>query len=324
MGVISAACSAVGSIASGVCSAIGSAAGAIGSFASSCISGVVSAACSVGSSFLSGIASAAGSFVSGLATVVGELAPAVGNLLLGLGFQFVGKVVSALAKMLGITEKEEKPDELGYRIKEAQAHKDWKQREDFDTFEDWNKYLKEKIPEVPSEEINKNWWEYQAIGMGCIYNEINANTEMELPPEFALLIMGNKISKDDAMLILETFQKEGLKGKDIIEYFQKEWTIAATEAMREKLLDAFIEFYPDTSREELGARLDAISTSPSPDVVLKQYKEDFLDTVQNGGQLKEVAIAQGVSEEELNHGAQVVSDLREEDWKRMAREVDKA
>ena len=307
MGLLGAICSAVGS----VCSAIGSAVSGLASIASSCLGSVMGMAGAIGKGILGGLAAA-----------VGGLGPIVGSILAGLAMKFVGKIIAVLAKMLGLTEKEEKPEEVGYRLKEAQEHEDWKKREDFDTLEEYNEYLKNQIPEINREKLNKNFFECHALGTGFLYHEISTSTGMELPPEFALLIGKNKISAEEVKLILDIFKKDGLKGKDIIEYFQKKWSIAATEDMREKLLDAYAEIQPDTPREELAARLDSISVSTSPVVFLKRYQKDF-DTFKNGGQLKEVMMTQGFSEEKLNQEAQKVIALREEDWKRIAQQINK-
>ncbi|MBO6085086.1 MAG: hypothetical protein J6P19_01640, partial [Acetobacter sp.] len=95
-----------------------------------------------------------------------DLGPIFGPLVADLKSNFVNKTAHKVAEKLGIIEKGEKQEHVGCRVEEADKHaNDWQQRETFNSFKNYYKYLKEKIPEVDEQKIEKNERYYQLLGM---------------------------------------------------------------------------------------------------------------------------------------------------------------
>ena len=292
-----------GKIWSGVkaaCGAVSRGISSIAHFVSSGISKVASAACSVGSGVLkhlSGVASGVSKF---LTPVLGPLAPIASSLLTNLAFDFIGKVTAEIAEAFGITEEKEDPAEIGYRIVEAENHPEWEQREECDSFSEYYGKLKEHIPEVNHDEINANPMYYGAIGIGIEWNEISEHTGMELSSEFVSLIGMGKITQEEVKLILGLFQKENLKGQDVMDFLQHRMSVGAEKIIRGKILDLYGELYPDKTREELDARIETIMTAQSaPETFYKLYKPDALEALKIDGKQKEIAMQEGATKEEL-------------------------
>lgn len=284
-------------IVSSVCSFVGGCIGAVGSFAAGAISGMAKFAGSLGAGILTGISGMA----AGLVAAVGpQLAPLVGMLMV----EWVGKAVAMVAQMLGITKEEEDPKELGARLSEAQKHPEWLQREDFETFQDYNEYLKEQIPELDKQDLAKNGLAYTAIGTGALIYEINGETGMELTPETTQLIARGKITAEELYMLLQTFKEEGMIGADLTAFLRHKMTLATETALRDVLLDRYMEMHPEASREEFANRLEMImeaqqSSQQSYEKTCGSYLPEIEAAAQNK-EKRDMLRANGIGEEILD------------------------
>lgn len=235
----------IGSCISGVCSAIGS---------------FVSGACSVFSKAVSGIASIAS---GALSVVLGPLGPILGPIVANILINVIGKVISKLAQLLGITRKKENPEEVGYRMDEANRHDDWKRKEDFDSFQAYYDYLREQIPDeaIDPEKMKKNSGAYRIIGASTLYQSIGEEEGMDLPGEFMMDIGRGRISAEEAKTILKTFKDLKVDGKDISDYWEGYMTFQKETPINKALGVAFSELYPEKSKEEINERLDDIRSA---------------------------------------------------------------
>lgn len=281
----------------GICGFIGSCVSAVGSLVGGAISGMVKMAGSLGAGILTGISGMA----AGLVAAVGpQLAPIVGMLMV----EWVGKVVAAVTQMLGITKEEEDPKALGARLSEAQKHPEWLQREDFETFQDYNEYLKEQIPELDKEDLAKNGLAYTGIGTGAMIYEINGEIGMELTPETTQLIARGKITAEELNLLLQTFKEKGLNGGALTAFLQHKMTLAAETALRDAVLDRYIEMHPEASREDVENRLAMIaeaqqSSQQSYEKMCESYRPEIEAAAQNK-ETRDMLRANGIGEEILD------------------------
>lgn len=108
------------------------------SFIGSCISKAVGFVSHAISSFGKAVGTIAKAAVHVVGTIASStiLGPVLGPIVSELVIKAVSWVVSKVAKSLNITKKEEKPEEIGYRMEEAEKHSDWKTRDNFKTFDE--------------------------------------------------------------------------------------------------------------------------------------------------------------------------------------------
>lgn len=126
------------------------------------------------SSFCSSVCSSIGGLVGSLASGIGRvlsIASPLTSIVIGL--------VKGIAEVLGIGEKEEKPEELGLK-----AAKSDKKFEDFDSYDEYKSYL-DKIT-LTREDLKKlddptQKFAYQAIGTGVYMQGVNERYGMEVP-----------------------------------------------------------------------------------------------------------------------------------------------
>lgn len=235
----------IGSCISCVCSAVGS---------------FVSMACSVFTKAVAGIASVATDALSMVTEPLGIiLGPIVANLIM----KGIGGCLSKLAKMLHITKREEKPEEVGYRVDEASRHADWKKREDFKAFQKYYDYLRQQIPdeEIDTDKMNKNSGAYRIIGASTLYHEIGEEEGMDLPGEFMMDIGRGKMSAEEVKTILKTFKDLKVDGKAMSDYWEGNMTFREEKPITEAIRGALAALYPEKSKEEVHDRLDDIRSA---------------------------------------------------------------
>lgn len=235
----------VGAIGSAIGSAITSAAGAIASFASSAVGAIKS------------VGTIAKTVVGAAKTLaIKESEPLLADAMVS----FTGRTISKLAKKLKITKEEEKPEIVGYRIVEANNHPEWKPREDFDDFQAFNDYLKQKEPDdsINQDKLNQNNETYRIIGTSALYHEIGVHEDMNLDGEFMVDIGRARITEEEAKAILETFKNLGLQEGDLTEYFKGNMSFKIESTITDALVKAFQKYFPQMHKEEVIERLDDI------------------------------------------------------------------
>lgn len=208
---------------SGFCSLVGS-----------CISG----ACSAVSSFVSGAVGALGNMVSSLGGAVGKLigacvdklgaiitsvcvsvlGPVLGPIVAQLIMAYIKKTVMDLAKkVLGLDDK---PEEVGYRIKEAEEHpEDFRRPEEFPSLEDYYKYLKSEI-KIDKEKLEAHKLEYEALGISTLSVAIGEKLGIELTGDFLGEIGICNLSTDEVIAITQVFRDLGYSRVALGDYLQ--------------------------------------------------------------------------------------------------------
>lgn len=239
------------------------------------------------SSFVSGVAgaiaggiSAVGNAIGTLATTIcGGLGGAIGALssgfcsaliggisALGIGdiigvIMVISKVISWIAEKLGLTEEQEQPEEIGMKAEQAD-----KKPEDFDSIEEYIKYLREEI-EIDKEKMEKLSEEekaaYATVGSAILVQGIEEKYKMQLPAEFWCTVVDKKMSNEQVQGLIETFKENGLKDmKDFSDYMNDQSIESGTP--RSKISDTIIETIkkqnPGMDQEELNVAFDQLMT----------------------------------------------------------------
>lgn len=310
MGIFSSIFSGICSIASSIGSAISSCASAIGSaisgiskVAGNILGGIVTGISSLGrmaagaiGGFFKGIATAAAGVLSNvvsvaLCTLGPVLGPILGPIFVELAIKFVAGVISSLAEETQVVEPGEKPEEIGYRLEEADKHQDWKKRENFGSFKEYYAYLKEQIPEVEEQKVQANHLAYTTLGMEAELQAISEKADIYIDNNVILMAMRAKMQSPEVHAFIDAFKKQGFESLDVEDYFKGKLKGTEASQLRDALLDALNLYYPQKSRSELLNRLGEIGNAMIDD---KQMVHNYdKELVENHGEQLEKDIQDG-------------------------------
>lgn len=268
---ISSACSFVGSAISGVCSVAVGAVKAVGSALSTLASGAVG--------LFKSIATKAANFVGLVAKLpLGPLGPILGPILQRIIIYFVTKAIEKLAKKLGIIDDEDKAEEVGYRVEEAQTHDDWKKQEDFKSFEEYYAYLKEQIPDdkIDRRKLEENRDRYTILGAMELTSGVEERMEIKLPEDFLFEIGRSRMEQNEILAIVEAFKSLGSDTVYVSDYFKGKLSRDENIKIEDALLVALRKYYPDKDDDYFYERLGVMRMASRDDTKLADVYSDKL------------------------------------------------
>ena len=233
--------------------AVGAVVGAIGSAVGAMLSGA-SAICGA----LGGVVGALGStFCTSLAA--GITALGVGDVIAVI--MAVAKVVSWIAEKLGLTTEEEQPEDLGMKAEQAD-----KKPEDFDSIEEYIKYLREEV-EIDKEKMEKLSQEerakYAAVGSAILVQGIEEKYKMQLPAEFWCTVYDRKMDEEQIKCLIDTFKEKGVTDmKDLDDYLNNRKIESGTprSEISDTIIEAIKKQNPGISQEDIDAAFDKMMT----------------------------------------------------------------
>jgi hypothetical protein len=277
MGLFSGVCSFVSSVASGIGSAIRGVGSALSSFAGKALSAAI------------GIVAKGGSVLAGLVGTLslGPLGPVLGPIIGALVLKVISKVITIIGKKLGIIKEKDRPEEIGYRLEEADEHEDWKRREDFASFEEYNEYLKKQIPEdkVDYNKLKENEDRYTMLGTMAISKGCEEKLDIRLSPEFLFEAGKSRMEPSEIQAFADAFKAAGFDSIAASDYFHGRLSGAKTKEVKNLLLDAMKRYYPMKSENDLQHRLATMKAVSKDDNLLKeQYKEE-IEKINETGQM---------------------------------------
>lgn len=277
MGFFSSIGSAIGSFVSGVASAVTSTISSIGSFASKAIS-----------SFFGGVAGKAFGFlkaVSGIMT--GPLGPILGPIIVDLLVKLVVKVISKIAEENEVVEKGERPEEIGYRLEEAEKHEDWKRRDEFKSFKEYYAYLKAQIPveEINQAQLKENFGAYSILGMQAEVRALEEKFGLHIPKGALVEIGRSAMEPNEVQAFVRAFDGLGYKNLDISEYLKGTLPAGELERITDATLDALKFYFPEKTERDLLVRLNDMRKASEDDKVLVTVYKDELQE-EYGAQLQ--------------------------------------
>lgn len=240
----------------------------------------VSSACGVFGDTLSGV----GSFLkeglsimcdglSGIAKDIGEGIKAICETLGSEGLAIVGcialailipgfglpelllliKCVAEIAKMLGIGG-EDSPEELGMKTEIAE-----KKPEDFDSIEEYIKYLNEEVEleEGAVENLSDmDKVKYGAMGAALNIKAIEEKYDVRLSPDFLRDVTIMKLTSEEIAQCIKEFKDNGItKMQDMTDYLRDEKIDSDKSKVSESILSVMSDLYPELSEEQLEAKL---------------------------------------------------------------------
>lgn len=271
--------SAIGSFISGVASGIGKIASGIASAVTGAVSTLGNLASKAISSFVGGIASKAGTLLKAVSSIwAGPLGTVLGPIIVDLAVKVIVKVVTELAKKYGVVEKNDKPEEIGYRLEEADKHADWRGREDFTSFKGYYSYLKEQIPEeeIDTVRLKKNFGTYSLLGAQAEVQALEEKFDLRIPKASLIEIGRSAMEVKEVQAFIRAFEELGYKYLNISEYLKGTLPAGELERITAALLDAMKFYFPEKTEGELVTRLNDMRKAANDDKFLVSvYKEDL-------------------------------------------------
>lgn len=270
-GFISSVGSFVGSAIRGVCSVAVGAVKAVGSALSTLASGAVG--------LFKSIATKAMNFVGLVAKLpLGPLGPILGPILQKIIIYFVTKAIEKLAKKLGIIDDEDKAEEVGYRVEEAQSHDDWKKQEDFKSFEEYYAYLKEQIPDdkIDRRKLEENRDRYSILGTMELTSGIEERMEIKLPEDFLFEIGRSRMEQNEILAIVEAFKSLDSNTVYVSDYFKGKLSRDENIKIEDALLASLRKYYPDKDDDYFYERLGVMRMASRDDRKLADVYSDKL------------------------------------------------
>lgn len=257
--------SALSAAAGSIGKVLGSVGGALASFASRAV-GVVGQ-----------IASKAGAFMNLLSSLpLGPLGPVIGTIIEQIALKVIAMSIEYLAKKLGIIDAEEKSEEVGYRVEEAQEHEDWKKQEDFPSFEEYYAYLKDQIPdaEIDYAKLKENRERYRLLGTMELTHGLEERMEIKLPEEFLFEIGRSRMEGVEVQAIVEAFKRLGYESVNLSDYLQGKLERKESKQIEKALLSSMKKYYPDKAEDALYERLGVMRMASRDDAKLFDVYED--------------------------------------------------
>ena len=269
----------VGSFFSGVGSGIRSFCSGVASALTGAISTVGNLASKAISTFFSGVAGKAVGFlkvVNGIMT--GPLGPILGPIVIDLLVKAIVKIVSKIAEENEVVEKNERPEEIGYRLEEADKHEEWKRRDEFKSFKEYYAYLKEQIPaeEIDAGRLKENFGAYAVLGMQAEVNALEEKLNIRIPKTSLIEIGRSAMEIKEVQAFIRAFDELGYKNLSISEYLKGTLPAGELERITAALLDSLKFYFPERTERDLLTRLNEMRKASNDDKVLVSIYKDEL------------------------------------------------
>ena len=271
MGFLSSIISGVSSALRVVASGIGSALGGVGRALAE-LSGKAGG-------ILGQLASKASAFVELLTGLQkGPLGPVIGPIVEQLVFKVVIKGIEYFARKMGIIEEEEKAEEVGYRVEEAEEHEDWMRQENFPSFEEYYAYLKKQIPdtEIDYAKLKENRDRYMALGTMELTKGLEERIGIALPEEFLFEIGRSRMEGAEIQAVAEAYKTLGYDSVHFSSYLQGRLEREESRQIEEALLSSMKKYYPNKDEDMLHERLGMMRAASRDDTVLADVYQDKL------------------------------------------------
>lgn len=265
--IISGVSSALRVVASGIGSALGGAGRALAELSGSAVG------------ILGQLASKASAFVELLTGLQkGPLGPVIGPIVEQLVFKVVIKGIEYFARKMGIIEEEEKAEEVGYRVEEAEEHEDWMRQENFPSFEEYYAYLKNQIPdtEIDYAKLKENRDRYMALGTMELTKGLEERIGIALPEEFLFEIGRSRMEGAEIQAVAEAYKTLGYDSVHFSSYLQGRLEREESRQIEEALLSSMKKYYPNKDEDMLHERLGMMRAASRDDTALADVYQDKL------------------------------------------------
>ncbi len=272
-----------GAIVGGVISLAGSVISTVGSAIGSALSAAVSVCKTVAKTV---IAKAAMNILGPLVTIAcGVLGPVIGPIVAEL---IKRKIEEVLRNLLGGLE-DERTDEMGYRLEEAENHDDWKKSDEFESFKEYYEYLKQQIPdeEIDQAKLTERKYFYEAIAINTLADEAVKKFNINIEPDFLMEIGRSAMEPKEAEAIIAAYKKLGYNSVVFSDYLNGKLSPSEVKNVREALLASLKEAYPEKNKTDLLSRLNTMKLCSKDEYVAENIYSKALEDIYKNGKASE-------------------------------------
>ena len=201
---------------------------------------------------------ALGLFGSLSAIVAGPLGPILGPVIIQIVIEVAARTIGKIAHKLGIIDKDEKVEEVGYRMEAAALHEEWKTPEDFANMRDYYRYLKEMIPdeELDQQKIRENRLYYLGVGTAALTQGLEKQVEIVLPEDFVVEIGRNDMREAEIRAVIQAFKSLGRVSVDLHQFLRGVLPGKDLESITKALVDSYQKIYPEQTEEAVFERIN--------------------------------------------------------------------
>ena len=273
----------LGDLVGGVISLAGSVISTVGSAIGSALSAAVSVCKTVAKTV---IAKAAMNILGPLVTIAcGVLGPVIGPIVAEL---IKRKIEEVLRNLLGGLE-DERTDEMGYRLEEAENHDDWKKSDEFESFNEYYEYLKQQIPdeEIDQAKLTERKYFYEAIAINTLADEAVKKFNINIEPDFLMEIGRSAMDTKEAEAIIAAYKNLGYNSVAFSDYLNGKLSPSEVKNVREALLASLKEAYPEKNKTDLLSRLNTMKLCSKDEYVAENIYSKALEDIYKNGKASE-------------------------------------
>ena len=163
-------------------------------------------------------------------------------------------VVSALAEILGITTKEDKADELGYKAVQCE-----KKLEEFSSTQKYIEHLRNEVKLDMGKFDNLSPEEklaYTALGVSIMTKAIEEKVKVTIPAEFLHEVAKQKLKGEEMVVYIESFKRNGLTNlKDMSDYLKGNLDGPKCETVDSAMTQALKNLNPDLAEGDIQGKV---------------------------------------------------------------------
>ncbi|MGL4790161.1 MAG: hypothetical protein ACRCW1_02025 [Anaerotignaceae bacterium] len=215
--------------------------------------------------FIGAAVSAVGSAIGGACSAIGG---AIGSTIIGLDkiisvvemkteniIETVCKIVVAIGEALGLIDKTEKVEELGAKATQV----DTKKPEDFETSEEYIKYLREEV-ELDKDRLDKMSKEEkhacQLAGTAIIVKGVEEKTGTKMSPEFLVDIAKIDLNHRELSSYIDAFKANGVNDMKVMtDYLSGKCEVNKVDTAAKAVVEGIMSLNPDMSKKEVDDKL---------------------------------------------------------------------
>ena len=164
------------------------------------------------------------------------------------------QVVGEVAKILGVNEGGDTPEELGMKIEIAD-----KKPEDFDSTSNYIKYLNEQVTleEGATDQLSpEDKVKYGSMGAALSIKAIQEKYNVGMSQEFLTDVSKMKMSAEEVAKYVEEFSKNEIGDmKDMSDYLRDKPIETDRNTVSDSIIKALGNLYPECSSEEIEQKL---------------------------------------------------------------------
>lgn len=224
------------------------------------------------------------------AIAVGPLGPVLGPIVAQIIIEAAAKVITKIAKSLGIIEADDKVEEIGYRLEEACAideqgqlkHPEWKRLEDFDNLHDYYAYLKVMIPDeaIDYGKLKQNRIRYTTVGAAALTDSWGKVAGIEIPDDFVVAIGRADLKQGEVQAVVNAFKSLGFTSVRFNDFLlAKGMAPDKINDLRDAIIAAYQEIYPDKTGDDIRMRIHEWRQAARDDTAVYNTYKDRVDSV---------------------------------------------